>query len=49
MKTQKKKTFNLNKLQVAKLDQTNFIKGMSIGHLKSLEFQGTCKSGIIAC
>ncbi|MGH1386552.1 hypothetical protein [Kordia sp.] len=32
MKTQKKKTFSLNKLQIAKLEQTDFIKGGTIFH-----------------
>lgn len=35
MKTSKKKTFNLNKLQVAKLEQTDLIKGGSVGHYLS--------------
>jgi hypothetical protein len=42
MKTQKKKTFNLNKFQVAKLAQTDLIKGGTLRTYKITSPQNPC-------
>lgn len=43
MKTQKKKTFNLNKLQIATLEQTDLIKGGTKGQAISNEAEADCR------
>jgi len=42
MKTQKKKTFKLNKLKVASLKEANFIKGGTRGRLLTNEDVSNC-------
>jgi len=43
MKTQKKKVFNLNKLRIAELKQTDFVKGGTKGEFLTNEDVSDCR------